>query len=147
MEHSVRCETDSCSSCQILHLLWHPKVQCRVHKIPLLGPILSCMNPTHIFTPELSKIHGNFVAQSTSGSPKWSLPSRCHCIYFSSLSCVLHVPLQFCLINLNLHTYFTELSPWSRALLEKSPVVQLLKNFPKFYEVRRFITEFIRALY
>jgi hypothetical protein len=31
---------------------------------------------------------------------------------------------------------------WSRALLEKPPIVQLLKNFPAFYGTRRFITSF-----
>jgi hypothetical protein len=36
---------------------------------------------------------------------------------------------------------FTELS-----LLEKLPVVQLLKNFPAFYGMQRFITVFRRAL-
>jgi hypothetical protein len=36
---------------------------------------------------------------------------------------------------------------WSRALLEKPPVVQLLKNFPAFYGPRRFITVFKRALH
>jgi hypothetical protein len=68
------------------------KVHCRVHKVPLLDPILSYTNPTHIL---FSKIHGNSVAQSTSGSPKWSLPYRRHCVHISSLSCVLHVPLKF----------------------------------------------------
>jgi hypothetical protein len=31
---------------------------------------------------------------------------------------------------------------WSRALLEKPPIVQLLENFPAFYGIRRFITAF-----
>jgi hypothetical protein len=31
---------------------------------------------------------------------------------------------------------------WSRALLEKLPIVQLLENFPAFYGTRRFITAF-----
>jgi hypothetical protein len=35
---------------------------------------------------------------------------------------------------------------WSSALLEKLPIVQLLKNFPAFYGTRRFITVFTRAL-
>jgi prolipoprotein diacylglyceryltransferase len=34
----------------------------------------------------------------------------------------------------------------SWALLEKLPVMQLLKNFPTFYGTRRFIIEFTRAL-
>jgi hypothetical protein len=36
---------------------------------------------------------------------------------------------------------------WSRVLLEKSPIVQLLKNFPAFYGTRRLITVFTRALH
>jgi hypothetical protein len=36
---------------------------------------------------------------------------------------------------------------WSWDLLEKLPIVQLLKNFPAFYGTRRFITVFTRALY
>jgi hypothetical protein len=40
-----------------------------------------------------------------------------------------------------------ELTPWSWALLERPPVVQLLKNFSAFYETRSFITLFTRALY
>jgi hypothetical protein len=35
-----------------------------------------------------------------------------------------------------------ELSP-----LEKLPIVQLLKNFPAFYETRRLITVFTRVLH
>jgi hypothetical protein len=31
---------------------------------------------------------------------------------------------------------------WSRALLEKPPIVQLLEKFPAFYGTRRFITAF-----
>jgi hypothetical protein len=33
------------------------------------------------------------------------------------------------------------------ALLEKPPIVQLLKNFPAFYGNRRFITVFIKTLH
>jgi hypothetical protein len=36
---------------------------------------------------------------------------------------------------------------WSWALLEKPPILQLLKNFPAFYGTRRFITVFTRALH
>jgi hypothetical protein len=36
---------------------------------------------------------------------------------------------------------------WSWALLEKPPIVQLLKDFPAFYESRRFITVFTRAFH
>jgi hypothetical protein len=33
------------------------------------------------------------------------------------------------------------------SLLEKLPIVQLLKNFPAFYGTRRFSTVFARALH
>jgi hypothetical protein len=36
---------------------------------------------------------------------------------------------------------------WSWALLEKLPIVQLLKNFPAFYGTQRFIIVFTRALH
>jgi hypothetical protein len=36
---------------------------------------------------------------------------------------------------------------WSWALLEKPPIVQLLKNFPAFYGTQRFIAVFTRALH
>jgi hypothetical protein len=36
---------------------------------------------------------------------------------------------------------------WSWALLEKPPIVQLIKNFPAYYGTRRFITVFTRALH
>jgi hypothetical protein len=36
---------------------------------------------------------------------------------------------------------------WNWTLLEKSPIVQLLKKFPAFYGTRRFITVFTRALH
>jgi hypothetical protein len=36
---------------------------------------------------------------------------------------------------------------WSCALLQKPPIVQVLKKFPAFYGTRRFITVFIRALH
>jgi hypothetical protein len=35
----------------------------------------------------------------------------------------------------------------SLGLLEKPPIVQLLKNFPAFYGTRKFITVFTRALH
>jgi hypothetical protein len=42
---------------------------------------------------------------------------------------------------------FTITHSWSWALLEKPPIVQLLKNFTVFYGTRRFITVFTRALH
>jgi hypothetical protein len=43
--------------------------------------------------------------------------------------------------------YWDELTSWSWAILEKSPIVQLLKNLPEFYGTRRFIIAFTRALH
>jgi hypothetical protein len=39
----------------------------------------------------------------------------------------------------------TKLTPWSRGLLEKLTVSQLVKKFPAFYGTQRFITAFTRA--
>jgi hypothetical protein len=39
------------------------------------------------------------------------------------------------------------LSHGAEPLLEKPPIVQLLKKFPAFYGIKRFITMFIRALH
>jgi hypothetical protein len=39
------------------------------------------------------------------------------------------------------------LTPWSWVLLQKSSVVQLLKNFQIFYGIRRFVTVFRRAFH
>jgi hypothetical protein len=36
---------------------------------------------------------------------------------------------------------------WISALLEKLPIVELLKNFPAFYGTYRFITMFTRAIH
>jgi hypothetical protein len=36
---------------------------------------------------------------------------------------------------------------WSWALVEKLPIVQLVKNFPAFYGTRKFITVFTRTLH
>jgi hypothetical protein len=36
---------------------------------------------------------------------------------------------------------------WTSALLEEPPIVKIVKNFPKFYGNRRFITVFTRALH
>jgi hypothetical protein len=46
-------------------------------------------------------------------------------------------------------SYFrlTILTSWSRVILEGPPVVQLLKNVPTFYGIRRFITVYVRALH
>jgi hypothetical protein len=47
--------------------------------------------------------------------------------------------------NITCFRLLTYLRSW--ILLEKLSVVQLLKNFPAFYGIQRFITVFIRALH
>jgi hypothetical protein len=44
----------------------------------------------------------------------------------------------------NQHTHH---SSWSWALRKKPPILQILKNFPAFYETRGFITMVTRALH
>jgi hypothetical protein len=39
----------------------------------------------------------------------------------------------------------TKLTPWSRVLPEKLKCPKLLKEFPAFYGIRRFITVYTRA--
>jgi hypothetical protein len=46
-----------------------------------------------------------------------------------------------CLSN----TYHKKLTPWSRVLLEKLTVTQLVKKFPAFYGTPKFIAMFTRA--
>jgi hypothetical protein len=46
-----------------------------------------------------------------------------------------------------LDNYSERLTAWSPGLLQKPPVVQLLKNFLIFYGIRRFIIAFTRALH
>jgi hypothetical protein len=41
----------------------------------------------------------------------------------------------------------TKLTSWSWTLLEKTPIMQLLKNFPAIYGIQRFITMFTGALH
>jgi hypothetical protein len=47
--------------------------------------------------------------------------------------------------NTKVHELSNELTPWSRVLLEKPAVAQLLRNFPTFYRTRRIIAVFTIA--
>jgi hypothetical protein len=51
------------------------------------------------------------------------------------------------IIIIIIYTDVTWMLPCSWALLDKLPIVQLLKNFPAFYGTRRFNTVFARALH
>jgi hypothetical protein len=48
-------------------------------------------------------------------------------------------------LALSNYTSITNVTPWSKVLLEKLTVPQLVKIFPAFYGNRRFITAFITS--
>jgi hypothetical protein len=58
-----------------------------------------------------------------------------------------HCCLPFCVYRLFPRIRQPKLTPWSRVLLGKPPVAQLLKNFAKFYGNWKFITVFTTALH
>jgi hypothetical protein len=77
MGQSISWEVNSESASQeMIHFLWNPKVQYRVHNSPALDIILNQMNPGHIFSPYFPKIQFNIILQSTPRSLAWSLPFR-----------------------------------------------------------------------
>jgi len=90
---------------EISQLLWNLKVHYHVHNSPSSDPILNQMNPVHILTTYLPKLHLNIKVSSMSRSSKWSLPFRLSDPKFVCIShllhvCYMHWPYQLDLITL-----------------------------------------------
>jgi hypothetical protein len=62
MEESPSSEANShLASQQTPLILWNPKVHYRVHKSPLIVPIVSQINPIHNFPPYFPKNRSNII--------------------------------------------------------------------------------------
>jgi hypothetical protein len=62
MELSPSREVAYCAATQkLLSNLWNPNVHYRVHRSPLLAPVLSQFDPVHPIQSDLSKIHFNII--------------------------------------------------------------------------------------
>jgi hypothetical protein len=57
-------------------LLSNQKIQCSVHKSPLMAPILSHKNSVHTFSTYSSRIHSDIILPFTPMSSKLSIPFR-----------------------------------------------------------------------
>lgn len=68
-----------------------PKLDSCVHKIALLDQILGRLNPVHIFTLSLPKIHCTITQPSMSMLPTWTSPSMLSIQHFTDS---LHFPVS-----------------------------------------------------
>jgi hypothetical protein len=92
MEQSPSWEANSHPASQeISHLLWNPKFHYRVHNGP---PLLSQINPVHIFPQCFPKIHSNIIP-SNSRSSEWTFYfrfSNLNIVYISHLFHACYMP-------------------------------------------------------
>lgn len=61
---------------EIPQMLWNPKVHYRIHSSPILGPILSQINPGQAILPTFFQMQLKVIFPCMSRSRKQSLPSR-----------------------------------------------------------------------
>jgi hypothetical protein len=98
---------------------------------------------SEVLRPELSS-NARYVnrVQACRKSTTWSEIQKIN-IQISTKSILENSQYKTQVRNLSV----TKLTSWSWDILEKPPIVQLLKNFPAFYGTRRFITVFTSSLH